>query len=380
MQKFWVSLQLRVTGNYCNLACRYCSYGKHTARIIMSDDILDSAIRKLLAHNDQLAMCCWHGGEPTLAGIEFFERAVEKQQQYAPAHFCVVNQIQTNGTLITPDFATFFRTHRFGVGVSIDGPASVHNAMRRDKGDNSTHKRAVRGIELLQEAHVQPSVIATVSRATLPFARETFHFLVSLGIRQISYSPVFDSPTGEYPSITNNEWFIYLRTVFHEWCSIGDARIQIRELNEVIAWMANVNHHCCNSLGTCAHWLVIDHDGEIYPCEKLNMSVRYGNIATETFNDVIASATHREFRLVNETPPSRVSDMPLLSNVPEWLSSNENSQRKLRSAWPVRFLRTTQSAIRRSGIRIQPGINPSSRKEVMQLCARNSSLSTPSWR
>ena len=269
----------------------------------MSDDILDHALRKLLAYNGELAMCCWHGGEPTIAGVDFFERAVSKQQQYAPAKFTIVNQLQTNGTLITPAFAQFFHAMRFGVGVSIDGAAAAHNRMRRNKAGDDTHRQALRGVELLQEAGVQPSVIATVSKATLPLARETLRFLVKVGFRQISYSPVFDSPHGEYPSITNEEWFAYLKEVFHEWCDIGDATIQIRELNEVIAWIAGVNHHCCNSLGTCAHWFVIDHDGEIYPCEKLNMSVRYGNISTSSFEEVVASAAHQRFRRVDTVKP-----------------------------------------------------------------------------
>ena len=227
----WVSLQIKAIGDLCNLACRYCPYGKVAGKTFMSDEVLRATIQKVLKHNKNTAVFCWFGGEPTLAGLEFYENAVNYQKETAPNTSGIRNQIQTNGTLITPDFAEFFQKYQFEVGVSIDGPPEIHNKMRVDKKGKGSYDRAVRGLKILQESGLRPSVIITVSKDTLPFARQIFACVVDLGVHSISYSPVFDSAIGEYPSINNEEWYGYLRQVFDEWCKFGNPEIEVRELN-----------------------------------------------------------------------------------------------------------------------------------------------------
>lgn len=303
---FWVSLQIRVTGDFCNLACKYCEYGKTSnKRSIMSDQVLRAIIEKTLRHNTDRTTFCWHGGEPTLGGLDFFERAVTYQQNYANNGTRANNSIQTNGTQITPEFARFFRDNDFRVGVSVDGPPAIHNKMRVDKGGKKSYEKVARGIRLLHEYGVRTSVIATVSKATLPFARLVFKHLVELGFSNISYSAVFDSPSGKSPSITQEEWYGYLREVFHEWCALGNPDIQIRELNEVISWLSEVSISCCSSLGTCAHWFVIDFNGSIYPCEKVGKSIHYGNIMVDNFATILASSIHHDFVQVDYHKPEK---------------------------------------------------------------------------
>lgn len=310
--QFFVCLQVRVTGDLCNLACKYCEYGKATARTIMSDEVLRATVDKALRHNIDTATFCWHGGEPTLGGVDFFQRAVNYQQVYADQGAKSVNSIQTNATLITPEFARLFRDNDFRVGVSVDGPANIHDAMRVDKGGKGTHDKVVEGIRLLREYDVRTSVIATVSKTTLPFPREVFRHLVELGFQSISYSPVFDSPCGEHPSITQEEWYGYIREVFHEWCALDDPDIVVRELDEVIAWISGKAAPCCTSLGTCAHWFVVDHDGSIYPCEKLGRSTHYGNILINDFGDVVSGQLHREFVWIEEQKPEKCQNCEFL--------------------------------------------------------------------
>lgn len=305
LQDFWVSLQVRVTGDLCNLACKYCEYGKATTKTIMSDEVLRVTIQKALCNNGDIAMFCWHGGEPTLAGLDFFERAVAYQNANIDKGTRAINSIQTNGTLITQEFAKFFSDNDFMVGVSIDGPPAIHNRMRVGKGGGNTYDKAVNGVRLLQECGVKTSVIATVSKDTLPYPRDVFRHLVELGFRDISYSPVFDSPCGKHPSITCQEWCEYIREVFYEWCAMNNPDIQIRELNEVVCWISGVAASCCSSLGTCAHWFVINYDGGIYPCEKLGKSICYGNVLVDDFPGILNSSLHREFVRIDEQKPEK---------------------------------------------------------------------------
>jgi uncharacterized protein len=270
----------------------------------MSDEVLRETTRKVLEHNSGGGVFCWHGGEPALAGLDFFERAVELQSQYGdPSE--IVNEIQTNGSRVTPSLAKFFRDNRFSVGVSLDGPEFVHDAIRLKKNGGGTYKDVVRGIDVLRDAGVTPSVIATVGRNSLAYPKEILHHLVGLGFETIHFSVVFSSIPDQGLAITNDEWYGFLREVFHEWCAIGDPDIEIRELTEVIAWLSGSADPCCTSLGTCAHWFVIDYNGDILPCEMFGHEWCYGNILKDTFADVLQTPQHRQLIQFRSRKPEK---------------------------------------------------------------------------
>jgi len=169
----------------------------------------------------------------------------------------------------------------------------------------SCYIQAVKGLELMKKYNVKFSVIATVSKEVLSFAEEVFDHLVSLGFRNISYSPVFDSPCGDYPSITNDEWLNYLERVFRRWFELGDAEIQIREINEVVSWISKSTIPCCSSLGTCARWFVVDPWGNVYPCEKLGRDVCFGNVVRDDFETILGSLDYKAFVLGRNEKPEK---------------------------------------------------------------------------
>lgn len=309
---YWVSLQVRPAGDLCNIACKYCQYGLSRARTYMSDAVLAEMIRKTLEHNEGGGVFCWHGGEPTLAGVEFYRRVVELQQRYASGIGAVVNQIQTNATQISPLLAEFFKKNEFGVGVSLDGPEQIHDVTRVNKGGGNTYAQALAGILRLREHGVEPSVIATISRGSLPYAREIFHHLVELGFTNIHFSVVFESQINTHLAVSNDEWYGFLRVVFAEWCALGNPEISVRELNEVISWLSGAADPCCTSFGTCAHWFVVDYDGAIYPCEVLGRSRCYGNIMHDSFSTILAAPKHREFVTITESRPAKCTTCDFL--------------------------------------------------------------------
>jgi uncharacterized protein len=270
----------------------------------MSPRVLKALTHKFILHNKDVAVFCWHGGEPNLAGVDFFELAIEYQQQFGKKGVEIINCLQSNGTTITPELARFYAKHDFKVGISIDGPQAIHDKMRISKSKKSSYLAAVQGLELLKRFNVKYSVIATVSKETLPYAEKVFEHLVNLGFRNISYSPVFDSPIGEYPSITCNEWLTYISRIFYKWFELGNDKIQIREINEVVAWFSKATWPCCNSLGTCARWFVIDPFGNIFPCEKLGREVCFGNVLTDEFGEIMNSSKYRQFILGKDDIPS----------------------------------------------------------------------------
>ncbi|MCC7356839.1 MAG: radical SAM protein [Candidatus Doudnabacteria bacterium] len=310
---FWVSLHVRPMGDSCNLACRYCEFGKVSLEQRMSDEVLRSVVRKLLEHNGGSGVFCWHGGEPTLAGVDFFERAVQYQREFAPDFSKVINQIQTNGVGLSEELVTLFARERFGVGLSLDGPETLHNLTRVNKGNAGSYQQVVAGLQLLRSHGIDPAVIATVSRDALPYAEATFQHLVNLGFKNIHYSVVFDSKPDGTLAVTNDEWYGYLRNVFHAWYEMADETIQVRELNEVISWIVGEPDPCCTSLGTCAHWMTVNPDGNVSPCEVMGKTLRYGNILTDTFASIIASVGHRELVKLAAFRPSICQSCEFLS-------------------------------------------------------------------
>jgi len=304
-EKYWFSVQLKPIGSICNLRCKYC-YAKPwlaPGNTIMSKEILECVIRKCL-QDSPYPTFSWHGGEPTLAGYKFFQHAMELIEKYQKPNQKVRNLIQTNATKITPELARLFKEYDFGVSVSLDGPEHVHGINRiLTNGDNSFSK-VMRGVKILREIGVDPSVICTVSKETLSFAAETFNFLIAQGFQRIKYSPVFDSVKDEF-SIANDEWFEYLKTVFYQWFEIGDPAIQVRDLDEVIVWMSEKSLSLCSVDRTCLHWVSINPKGEIYPCEYLRERYCYGNIAQMEISSVFYTSVFQDFKKVYETIPSK---------------------------------------------------------------------------
>ncbi|MCX6812376.1 MAG: radical SAM protein [Candidatus Berkelbacteria bacterium] len=292
----WFSLQVRPVGGSCNYHCRYCNYGKEKwDGRIMSDQTLSDLIEKFLNYSHPYANFCWHGGEPTLAGPKFFSQVLTLTEKFKQADQIISHQLQTNGFGITNELASIFNDGNFGIGVSIDGPEFVHNINRRTFGGRDTFRKTMEGLSLLRKYDIPVSVISTVSNTTLAYSREVFEYLVGAGFRSISYSPVFDSLESDGLSITDDEWYNYLREVFESWWEYGDPDIGIRELDEVIAWISGKRINCCSSARTCCHWLSIDRDGSIYPCERYNQKISFGNISQINLYDIPNDPVFRKF-------------------------------------------------------------------------------------
>lgn len=301
-EKYWFSIQLKPVGNICNLRCRYC-YAKPwlASGNVMSNEILECVVRKCL-RDSPCPTFSWHGGEPTLAGYDFFQYAMKLMEKYRRPGQKVRNLIQTNATKITPELAKLFKQYDFGVSVSLDGQEHIHGINRILRNGDNSFFEAMRGIKVLRKFGVDPSIICTVSKETLLFAAETFNFLVSQGFKRIKYSPVFDSVKDEF-SLTSEEWFEYLKTVFYQWFEMRDPAIQVLDLDEVITWLSEKSLKLYSVNRTCLHWVSINPKGEIYPCEYLREQYYYGNIFQMGFSDIFSTSVFQEFKKLYRTVP-----------------------------------------------------------------------------
>ncbi|GAI16149.1 unnamed protein product, partial [marine sediment metagenome] len=174
---------LKPRGAICNLGCKYCYYLSKErlypgSRFCMSDDLLDTFTRQYIE-----AQCvpevtfAWQGGEPTLMGLAFFERAIELQEQHKRSGMTIHNALQTNGVTLNDDWCRFFKKHNFLVGISIDGPKKLHDAYRVDKRGCPTFDRVMVGLELLKKHHVEFNTLTCVHAANANYPLEVYHFL-----------------------------------------------------------------------------------------------------------------------------------------------------------------------------------------------------------
>lgn len=133
-------------GPACNMACEYCFYRHNQGREsdgatqrrsdegtgVMSDESLERFIGEYIQSQDNpTVFFTWQGGEPTLAGLDFYRKVVGFQQKHARKGVAVANALQTNGILLDDEWGRFLAEHQFAVGLSIDGPADIHDTYRR---------------------------------------------------------------------------------------------------------------------------------------------------------------------------------------------------------------------------------------------------------
>ena len=163
------------TGAICNLDCAYCFFLSKEmlypgSRFRMADEMLETYIRQLIeGHQAPEVTVAWQGGEPTLMGLDFFRRSIDIQRKYLRPGMTIHNTIQTNGTLINDEWAAFFREHNFLVGISIDGPAALHDAYRRDKGGRPTFDRVIQGLDYLKKHGVEFNALVTIHKANADY-------------------------------------------------------------------------------------------------------------------------------------------------------------------------------------------------------------------
>lgn len=301
----WFSVQLKPVGSDCNIRCRYCYVEpfRTQRKILMPQSILKRIIGDCVK-NSPVPTFSWHGGEPTMSGLDYLGQAISFMESANTEGKNIRNQIQTNATLITPAMAKFFAQKNFIVGVSLDGTEEAHGENRIDSRGKNTFRKTISGIEILRSEGISPSVICTVTKETLLHAEEVFTSLVQNGFKEIKYSPVFNPDENTF-GISSEEWYQYLLRVFKSWFDLSNSEIKVRELDEVISWLVDEPISVCSSNNTCLRWVSINPNGNLYPCEYFSSDLPYGNIREISLADIPQTSQYQRFEKLFTEPPKR---------------------------------------------------------------------------
>ena len=251
---------LRPVGEKCNLKCMYCYYNnsdqKYNKHTIMSTEILESFIKQYLSIYDGKIEFMWHGGEPLLAGKEFYFKALEFQEKYKTSSHKIENNIQTNGTLIDKEWASFFRKNNFYVGISLDGIEECHNMYRKNTNGEGTYANVIKAIDTLREFNLEPGILQTVTRSSLPYTRQNFLFFVdSLGIKKWGVNIYNDinntNPLLHNEVITNEDYFQLYKDIYLLCKNRDDIELEIREIQTAVYAVLGRFTGMCSSSGIC---------------------------------------------------------------------------------------------------------------------------------
>lgn len=265
---------LKPAGPVCNLSCSYCYYlqkkNLFSSVKVMDANLLESVIRQQIeATTEPVVTFSWHGGEPLIAGIDFFRKAIELQQKYCPPGKTIRNAVQTNGILINESWCRFFADHDFGVGLSLDGPEELHNRFRVDKDGSGTFRKVMHAFDLLVMHGVDPEILCVIHSKNVNYPKEVYRFFSSLGISFLTFIPLVARVNGRVTedSADPEAFGAFLCTVFDEWQQNGIGQIKIQIIEEALRMAFNIPHSLCIFRPECGGIPVIEHNGNFYSCD-----------------------------------------------------------------------------------------------------------------
>jgi uncharacterized protein len=316
-------------GPICNLDCTYCYYlekenlyaqSSHDFR--MRDDVLDNYVRQYIeTHPSDSIQFAWQGGEPTLLGVGFFERAVELQKRYANGKK-IENALQTNGTLLDDKWGEFLSRNRFLIGLSVDGPQELHDAYRVDKGGQPTFARVMRGLEILKKHGVEFNTLTVINRLNSYRPNEVYRFLKQIGSKFLQFIPVVEQVAGEpdpnglvllkpyaRQKTEVSDWSVeplqfgrFLQQVFDNWVTQDVGRIFVQIFDVALESWYGLPQSLCVFAAECGRALAVEHNGDLYSCDHfVYPENRLGNIMERSMASLMSSPQQSRFGAAKAT-------------------------------------------------------------------------------
>ncbi|MBQ2732873.1 MAG: SPASM domain-containing protein [Clostridia bacterium] len=283
------------------MRCAYCFYHDETERRevacrgIMSSATADALITKAFEYSKDGVLFAFQGGEPTLAGLDFFERFVKRVKEVNVNNAPVVYTLQTNGLTMNGDWAAFLHNNHFLVGLSCDGDKMVHNALRTDNGGKGTFDRVSKAAECMKKFRVEFNILTVVTKSVAKNIKKVYSSFKRHGYDYLQFIPCiapFDND--EYSEFVpdNDEYYTFLTGLFESWyeeLSNGKYR-SIRYFDNLYNIYKGFGAEQCGMQGHCSLQFVIEGDGDVYPCDFYCLDeYRLGNINEMSFPQLAAS-------------------------------------------------------------------------------------------
>lgn len=276
------SILIKPASANCNMDCKYCfykclsSHREEYSKGFMSEETLETLVREAIAYADGSLTFAFQGGEPTLAGLDFFQKAVELQQKYNNKKLQIENTIQTNGLLIDEKWARFLGEHRFLVGLSLDGPKKMHDRYRKDAGGQDTFARIMHSVQMLEQYHVDYNVVTVVTNDTAKQASFLYKFWKRNHYPFVQFIPCMDeikrqdgTQERSIYAVEPEQYGKFLCELFDLWYAdfAAGETMDIRMFSNLAQMAAGYPAEECGMNGCCNCYFVVEGDGSVYPCD-----------------------------------------------------------------------------------------------------------------
>ncbi len=325
---------VKPVGSVCNLDCTYCYY-LHKEQLLhqpkmprMANELLEEHIRQYIeAQTGDQVVFSWQGGEPTLAGLDFFRTVVVLQARYKKPGQRIENDLQTNGTLLDDEWAAFLKKHGFLVGLSCDGPARLHDLYRINKGGQPTHAKVVAAARLLKRHGVPFNGLCVVNRENAKYPLDVYRFLTrELRVRRVQLiscvepkvfhnvapqrwdpasMPIVGTPQarpGAADSVVTDwtvdpeDWGRFLCKVWDEWYSRDYGKVHVDLFETAIAQSLGLPSQRCITAEFCGKGMAVEHNGDVFSCDHyVYPEYKVGNIGQTHWGDMAYSEVQKSF-------------------------------------------------------------------------------------
>ena len=320
---------VKPVGARCNLRCEHCFYLDKTqfyqdpSAHTMSDELLERFVQDYLASQPvgtREINFVWQGGEPTLAGLDFFKRAVALEKKYAPPGMRVLNSFQTNGTLLDDEWGKFLGAHDFLVGISIDGPKPMHDRFRVNAAGGGSFEAAMRGLEALRKHRVEYNILTCVQSDNAEHGVEVYEFLKTLGTSFFQFIPIVEyeglppdssrqntnETSAAYQlserSVSGEQLGRFMTGIFDRWLEGDVGRYFVQSFDVCLGLMIGHPAGVCVNSRHCGRGIVVEHNGDVYACDHYVFpEYRLGSLAKNRLREMVDGARQTSFGIAKDS-------------------------------------------------------------------------------
>jgi len=319
-------VMVKPVGPRCNLNCAYCFYLEKEAFMEvrdscrMTEETLEAFTRNYLESQPQKEVTfAWQGGEPTLMGLPFYEKALEFQAKYGKGHK-INNAFQTNGLLLDDKWGAFLKKSNFLVGISIDGPRKLHDAYRKHRNGKGSFDEVMRGIEVLKRHGVEWNTLTCINRLNAEKPLDVYRFLRGIGSRYMQFIPVVERKPNhlateqglklqEPPRLDqeNDQWVTpwsvqpkafgaFLCAIYERWIRNDVGKYYIQHFDTALSKWLGMPGGICVHDEQCGNALAMEHDGSVYACDHyVYPAFLRGNANTNSFSEMLEGVPQKTF-------------------------------------------------------------------------------------
>lgn len=302
-----LNLLIKPASSSCNLRCRYCFYydvadNREVKNYgIMNDDTLENMVKKVFDDVEYSANFAFQGGEPTMAGIEFFEKFHKFVEKYNTKKIIVNFSLQTNGTLLNKKWLELFKKHNYLIGLSLDGNKEMHDTFRIDAKGEGTFSRVLKAAKMMKKAEVEFNILCVVNKLIAQNGKLVYNFFKNNGFRYYQFIPCLDSLScseeKDY-TLTSEDYGKFLDETFNLWYEdmMSGKRISVRHFDNYTKILLGEEPEACDMVGHCNMNAVLESDGSMYPCDFYVLDeFKVGNINESSFGELFKSEAEMRF-------------------------------------------------------------------------------------